>query len=71
MAERAKAKFRDEPVGTVQRHLLCDTTGCDGELIATGYGMTTLETSWKHRCNKCGKEAWASNHYPCYTHVPH
>lgn len=70
MAEKAKAKFRDDPVATVRRHLLCDGEGCDGEMIGTGHGFSGMETSWKHQCNKCGKEAWASNHYPCYAHIP-
>lgn len=49
---------------------ICDAIDCDGEFIGTGHGITTMETAWVHRCDTCGKEAWAANNYPCYTHVP-
>lgn len=65
----AEKKFRDEPVTPVYRHWLCEVDGCDGEMVKTGRGITTMDTSWLHRCNKCGREEWADRNYPQVTYL--
>lgn len=63
-------RFRDEPRKPVHRHWLCDAD-CSGEMVSLGMGMSNANgSSWQHRCDKCGREAWASATYPRITHIP-
>lgn len=64
MLDGGDKKFRDEPVVPVFRHWLCPCEGCEGEMISTGYGLSTATTEWQHRCNKCSHKAWARHSYP-------
>lgn len=62
--------FRDEPMTTVYRHWRCATDECDGEMKSTGRGMTTMDTSWQHRCDKCSREEWSDHNYPRVAYLP-
>ncbi len=59
----ANKQFRDEPMTPVFRHWLCPKE-CGGEMVGTGNGITSLDTNWQHRCNKCGYEEWTDANYP-------
>ncbi len=64
-------KFRDEPRRTVYRHWVCDQEGCTGEMKCLGHGISNnMGSNWAHRCETCGREAWASCSYPRIAHVP-
>lgn len=62
-------KFKDENVKPVYRHWLCPQEDCEGEMIGTGHGMTTMGTDWQHRCNKCRYEEWTNANYPKITYL--
>jgi hypothetical protein len=62
--------FRDEPVKPARRHWKCPNNGCGGEMIATQEGITTNETSWKHRCHACGCTGSADRNYPAIVYFP-
>lgn len=32
--------------------------GCGGELVSTGRGISAGKTSYIHRCQECGADAW-------------
>jgi hypothetical protein len=70
MTPYTDGRFRDEPVTPVWRHWLCPKDGCDGEMKSTGHGLTTLSTSWQHRCTKCQHEALAGANYPRVAYLP-
>ena len=57
-------RFRDEPVVPFRRHWLCTNDICSGEMIATGYGVSTEKSNWLHRCDMCGSESWTTENYP-------
>lgn len=62
-------KFRDDAVVPVRRHLMC--ANCTGEMHSLGEGMSnTFGTSWKHRCDSCGVEAWSDKSYPRVEFLP-
>lgn len=66
---RPDEKFRDERVRPVRRHWLCTVEDCGGEMQSTGVGFTQLETTWEHRCDKCGYRDGSSGCYPCIVYL--
>lgn len=55
---------RDEPLQVVQVRGYCPLPDCGGELLGTGYGMSTDRSRWVNRCSKCGVERWLIHSYP-------
>ena len=47
-------KFRDDEVKTFVRHLLCEITGCGGEMLPTGICLTSYPAQYPHQCDTCG-----------------
>lgn len=63
-------RFRDEPVTPVNRRWMCAEGDCQGEMKSTGRGVTTMSTSWCHRCDICSREEWADFTYPRIAWLP-
>ncbi len=62
--------FNDEPVTVVKRRWRCAENGCSGDMRSTGEGFTQFKTTWRHRCDKCGREEGADLTYPRIAYLP-
>lgn len=44
---------RQSEVKTIRHQLFCD---CGGEMLPTGYCLTSFPPQYPHICSRCGKE---------------
>lgn len=61
-------RFQDEQMHSFYRHWMCDTDGCDGEMMRTGITLTSYPPQCQHRCNKCSRDGSAPESYPTVVH---
>ena len=52
----------EQEVKTFRKHYICDACG-KGDMVCQ-HGITTIDTSWLHKCDECGAEEWFDTRYP-------